>query len=175
MVSLSCEYAHSISGVSCYQHNGTGPSGKMLVSLSTCSITNTNSYSMSKLSWPQEKLEYLQNGSSYASRGLHHWKSCAEAVTNISSVNSKTGGKVLFQYSIQKSMGIKITTASLSTPIICVLYSCYSEMVTRSISTAIYYHSALLTKHNILHTIKGAHTSGYAVRPHKSINCCYGR
>ncbi len=26
-----------------------------------------------------------------------------------------------------------------------------------------------------LEVFKGAHTSGYAVRPHKSINCCYGR
>ncbi len=46
-------------------------------------------------------------------RGLHHCKSRAEAVKNIPSVNSKTGGKVLFQNSIQKSMGIRITTAFL--------------------------------------------------------------
>ncbi len=42
--------------------------------------------------------------------GLHHWKVRAEAVKNIFSVNSKTGEKVLFQNSIQKSMGIEKTT-----------------------------------------------------------------
>ncbi len=50
---------------------------------------------MSKLSWPHEKLDnYI-------------WKTRAEAVKNITSVNSKTGEKVLFQNSIQKSMGIE--------------------------------------------------------------------
>ncbi len=34
--------------------------------------------------------------------GLHLWKAIAEAVKNIPSVNSKTGGKDLFQNSIQK-------------------------------------------------------------------------
>ncbi len=43
-------------------------------------------------------------------RGLHYWKARAEAVKNIPSVNSKTGEKVLFQNSIQKSMGIEKTT-----------------------------------------------------------------
>ncbi len=42
-------------------------------------------------------------------RGLHYWKARAEAVKNIPSVYSKTGEKVLFQNSIQKSMGIEKT------------------------------------------------------------------
>ncbi len=43
-------------------------------------------------------------------QGLHYLKARAEAVKNIPSVNSKTGEKVIFQNSIQKSMGIEKTT-----------------------------------------------------------------
>ncbi len=59
----------------------------------------------------QEKLEQLQNRSSYASEVCTiNWKARAKAVKNIPSVNSKTGEKVLLQNSIQKSMGIEKTT-----------------------------------------------------------------
>ncbi len=43
-------------------------------------------------------------------RGLHHWKARVETVKNITLVYSKTGEKVLFQNSIQKSIGIEKTT-----------------------------------------------------------------
>ncbi len=71
--------------------------------------TGEKYYSMSKLSWPKKNLN------NFRMEAAMHWgfaplESLSEAVKNIPSVYSKTGEKVLFQNSIQKSMGIEKTT-----------------------------------------------------------------